>query len=77
MRMPFLGFTFAIAAQAASAMSLSSADFADNATIPQVHYYPRCGGENLSPQLSWKGVPGSAKSLMLTMIDLDVPPNLW
>jgi Raf kinase inhibitor-like YbhB/YbcL family protein len=61
----------------ACAMSLTSSDFSDGGVIPTVHLYPRCGGQNVSPGLSWKGVPASAKSLYLTMIDIDVPPNLW
>lgn len=30
-------------------------------------------GENLSPQLSWSGVPDGAKSLAILCIDVDVP----
>jgi len=77
MRIWVAALAFVLAAGAASAMSLSSSDFTDGGRIPLIHNYPRCGGQNLSPRLSWKGVPSSAKSLMITMIDQDVAPNMW
>ncbi len=69
--------TFLLAAWPAFSMSLTSSDFSDGGTIPQTHLYLRCGGQNVSPQMSWKGVPKTAKSLILTMVDIDVPPNQW
>ena len=60
-----------------AAMTLSSADFASGDTLPTPHIYPRCGGRNISPQLSWSGVPSAARSLVLTMIDVDVKPSQW
>jgi len=62
---------------ALAAMMLSSPDIAPGATIAQPHIYPRCGGQNVSPQLAWSGAPAGTKSLVLTMIDLDVKPALW
>jgi Raf kinase inhibitor-like YbhB/YbcL family protein len=58
-------------------MTLTSSDLKPDAPIASAHIYPRCGGRNLSPQLSWSGAPESAKSLVLTMIDLDVKPAQW
>lgn len=75
MRAWFLGMM--LLAAPASAMTLTSADFADGTMIPVLHNYPRCDGQNLSPALSWKTVPPNTKSLVLTMIDLDVRPSLW
>lgn len=61
-------------------MLLTSTSIEDNRPIPE-----RCAfgvtdteehmrlGENLSPQLSWSGIPGNAKSLVLLCIDPDVP----
>jgi Raf kinase inhibitor-like YbhB/YbcL family protein len=61
-------------------MRLTSTSFDNNGTIPE-----RCAfgvpdqtehmhlGQNLSPQLSWTGVPDEAKSLVLLCIDPDVP----
>jgi Raf kinase inhibitor-like YbhB/YbcL family protein len=62
---------------ACAAMTLTSSDLTADAPISRVHIYPACGGRNLSPQLSWSGAPQSAKSLVLTMIDLDVKPSQW
>ncbi|RMF99003.1 MAG: YbhB/YbcL family Raf kinase inhibitor-like protein [Gammaproteobacteria bacterium] len=61
-------------------MELTSSSFADGQPIPE-----RCAfgipdarehmrlGQNLSPQLSWRGVPAEARSLILLCIDPDVP----
>src|SRR5882672_1557096 len=62
---------------ACAAMTLTSSDIKQGAPINTAHIYPRCGGHNLSPQLSWSGAPPSAKSLVLTMIDVDVKPAQW
>ncbi len=61
----------------AAAMSLSSSDIAPGAQIASAQIYPRCGGENISPELSWSGAPSGTKSLVLTMIDIDVKPAQW
>jgi Raf kinase inhibitor-like YbhB/YbcL family protein len=60
-----------------AAMTLTSADLAPGAAIASTHIYTRCGGRNISPQLSWSGAPSATKSFALTMIDLDVKPSLW
>lgn len=59
------------------AMTLTSTDIAPGKPIPAAHIYPRCGGRNISPELTWSGVPSGARSLVLTMIDLDVKPSQW
>jgi hypothetical protein len=61
----------------AGAMELSSGDIAPGAQIATAQIYPRCGGQNISPSLSWSSVPAGAKSLVLTMIDTDVKPAQW
>lgn len=61
----------------ASAMTLSSTDIAPGAQIAAEHIYPRCGGQNISPGLSWSGAPAGTKSFVLTMIDIDVKPSQW
>ncbi len=61
----------------AAAMQLTSADIKDGAPIPAAQIYPRCGGQNISPQLSWSGAPKATKSFVLTMIDTNVPPSNW
>jgi Raf kinase inhibitor-like YbhB/YbcL family protein len=66
-----------LAAVPAQAMTIASGDFADGAAIPLPHIYPRCGGQNISPELHWSGAPAVTKSLVLTMIDISVRPNQW
>src|SRR5882724_2193904 len=66
-----------LASTAAAAMSLKSADIRSGGAIPIAHIYPRCGGENISPALSWSGAPAATKSFVLTMIDVDVKPDAW
>jgi Raf kinase inhibitor-like YbhB/YbcL family protein len=61
----------------AVAMDLASSDIAPGARIAAAQIYPRCGGQNISPQLSWSSVPPATKSLVLTMIDTDVKPSQW
>jgi Raf kinase inhibitor-like YbhB/YbcL family protein len=65
------------ATPALAAMSLTSPDLSPGASMPAQHIYPRCGGQNVSPALSWSGAPAGTKSLVLTMIDMDVKPALW
>jgi len=64
-------------ASPALALTLSSPDLTPGAAMPAAHIYPRCGGRNVSPALSWTGAPAAARSFVLTMIDLDVKPALW
>ncbi|HMD72773.1 MAG TPA: YbhB/YbcL family Raf kinase inhibitor-like protein [Steroidobacteraceae bacterium] len=64
-------------APAFATMSLTSTDFVAGDPIPSAHIYPRCGGRNISPQLSWTGAPADTKSFVLTMIDVDVMPSQW
>ncbi len=53
-----------------SAMEITSADFKANQSIPAIH---TCDGQDISPQLSWSGVPEGTKSLALSCIDPDAP----
>jgi Raf kinase inhibitor-like YbhB/YbcL family protein len=66
-----------LAAPARAAMTLTSADIQPGGQIRVAQIYPRCGGQNISPGLSWSGAPAGTRSLVLTMIDLDVKPDLW
>jgi Raf kinase inhibitor-like YbhB/YbcL family protein len=65
------------ASPAFAAMTLSSTDLKPGAAMPAMHIYPRCGGQNVAPQVSWSAPPAAARSLVLTMIDQDVKPHLW
>ena len=57
---------------AAGDLSIASKNFGPNERIPQVHAYPP-EGENVSPQLSWSGVPEQTKELALVVDDPDAP----
>jgi Raf kinase inhibitor-like YbhB/YbcL family protein len=71
-----LGFT-APAANAAGIFTLQSKTFQDGHMMPKkvansaanMPNNPNCVGENVSPELSWTGVPEGTKSLVLTMFD--------
>lgn len=80
MRITKVGFVLLVGvcgAPAMAAMTLASADLASGAEISLAQIYPRCGGENVSPQLSWSGAPPGTKSFVLTMIDTSVKPAQW
>ncbi|MDE1829970.1 MAG: YbhB/YbcL family Raf kinase inhibitor-like protein [Thaumarchaeota archaeon] len=49
---------------------ISSSAFEDNGTIPTQY---TCYGNNVSPHLTISGVPQNAKSLVLTVVDIDAP----
>ncbi len=51
-------------------LTISSPAFADNGRIPKRY---TCDGDDISPPLSWTGVPGDAKSLALIVDDPDAP----
>ena len=77
MRAALLAITITGLATSAAAMTLTSQDLKDGGAMPAVHIYPRCGGRNVSPQLTWRGAPAATKSFAVTMIDHDVRPNDW
>jgi Phosphatidylethanolamine-binding protein len=52
------------------AMTLDSPAFRQNDHIPSKY---TCEGEDVSPPLTWEGVPNSAKSLVLIVDDPDAP----
>jgi Raf kinase inhibitor-like YbhB/YbcL family protein len=51
-------------------LRLASAAFADGGAIPSKY---TCEGANISPPLSWSGIPVEAKSLVLIVDDPDAP----
>jgi Raf kinase inhibitor-like YbhB/YbcL family protein len=53
---------------------LSSASFTASQMIPKKF---SCEGTDVSPQLSWSGVPSAAQSLALIMDDPDAPAGTW
>jgi Raf kinase inhibitor-like YbhB/YbcL family protein len=77
MRIALLAAARLATAHPASALTLTSHDLTPNAAMPAAQIYPRCGGRNVSPDLTWRGAPPATRSLVLTMIDMDVKPSLW
>jgi len=57
-------------ASPAMSLTLHSSAFAANAEIPSVH---TCEGQDISPPLSWSGLPDGTKSLALIVTDPDAP----
>lgn len=58
----------------AMSLQLKSNAFQLNRAIPSKH---TCDGENISPQLSWDGLPEGTKSLALIVDDPDAPSKTW
>jgi Raf kinase inhibitor-like YbhB/YbcL family protein len=56
--------------EATMTFALMSSDFADGQKIPRAL---TCEGSDLSPALSWTGVPAGTKSLALVVDDPDAP----
>ena len=56
------------------ALELKSSAFESNGNIPQKY---TCKGEDISPALSWDGVPDGTKSFVLIMDDPDAPMGTW
>lgn len=61
----------------AHAMELTSSDVQDGAVVPEAQVYTRCGGQNESPALAWRGLPQGTKTIAVTVIDTSVPPSNW
>ncbi len=72
----YLLFGF-LCANSAAAMELKSPDIHEGAPIAKEQVYTRCGGQNVSPALSWSGAPDATRSFAITAIDLSVKPNGW
>nr|WP_193191089.1 YbhB/YbcL family Raf kinase inhibitor-like protein [Microbulbifer taiwanensis] len=57
----------------AAEFTLTSNSLKPGARKPMAHVFNGCGGENISPQLSWSGAPEGTKSFALMVHDPDAP----
>jgi Raf kinase inhibitor-like YbhB/YbcL family protein len=55
-------------------LNLASPAFKEGERIPDEF---TCSGENISPPLTWSGVPDQASSLVLILEDPDAPSGTW
>jgi Raf kinase inhibitor-like YbhB/YbcL family protein len=62
-------------AACAEALQFQVAGLKANDVIPKkfVYNHSGCSGDNISPEITWSGVPASAKSLALVVWDQDAP----
>ena len=72
----FIASVFGVS-QAGAAMTLTSPDMKDGGAIRTTSVHSLCGGQNISPELSWSGAPSTTKSFALTVIDRDVKPDAF
>jgi Raf kinase inhibitor-like YbhB/YbcL family protein len=70
-----LSITFLTSSTLADSFSLSSTDLSHGEFMKKTHEFQGfgCNGGNLSPQLSWDGVPEGTKAFAVTAYDPDAP----
>jgi Raf kinase inhibitor-like YbhB/YbcL family protein len=70
-----LAFSLGLWAEGAlMTIAVESSAFSEGGTIPRQY---TCDGKDISPPLSWKGVPEKTKSLALICDDPDAPSKTW
>jgi Raf kinase inhibitor-like YbhB/YbcL family protein len=52
---------------------LHSPDIKADSTIPLLHVYRACGGQNVSPALEWHNAPPGTRGFAVTVFDPDAP----
>lgn len=58
----------------AGTISVKSLSFEEGEAIPRKH---TCDGEDVSPPLTWSGVPEGTKSMAVVCDDPDAPAGIW
>ena len=53
---------------------VTSTAFANGSEIPARH---TCDGDNVSPGLTWSGIPSESQSLVVICEDPDAPSGIW
>jgi Raf kinase inhibitor-like YbhB/YbcL family protein len=56
-----------------ASLRVTSTSFSEGDKIPMTNVFNGCGGQNVSPQLSWSGAPDGTKSYAITCFDPDAP----
>jgi Raf kinase inhibitor-like YbhB/YbcL family protein len=54
-------------------IKVTSTSFKEGSHLAKKYAYTGCGGENVSPQLSWTGIPDNTKSIAIIVHDPDAP----
>ncbi len=72
-KMFFLGLML-LGGNQVMAMQIMSSAFSDGENIPTQY---TCEGSDISPPLSWQGIPAGAKTLVLIVDDPDAPMGTW
>lgn len=55
-------------------LTVTSTAFNDGGMIPSKY---TCDGDNISPAISWSGIPGGTKSIAMICEDPDAPAGTW
>ncbi len=58
------------------AITVTSSLFEDGGTLPRRAAHPAVGGDNISPDLSWSGLPEGTRSVAVTCYDPDAPTTV-